>query len=684
MASPESPGGHKKLGQLAATAICGNDITSSCLYVSALATMAAAHLSPFSLLIVAAVLYLFRKIYAEVVGALPLNGGAYNALLNTTSKSRASVAACLTLLSYMATAVISAIEAVHYVRSLWDGLPEIAATIGLLAVFMILTIVGITESAKVAIGIFITHLVTLGLLLIAGLVWFISNDAHLDDNFDFQAPIQRQMIISGKMLDSKALSTTEKNEVIGGIETQLGNGTLPESLKVYLEEKGVELAGEEVAPVEGDPHRWRIGTGGLEVLVQPESADDGGHEEERGLAVLTETTLLVGLFFGFCAAMLGISGFESSANFVEEQAPGVFPKTLRNMWIAVSILNPSMAFLTLAVLPVDEVGFHKNHLLAHLGDLTAGGWLKFLISIDAALVLSGAVLTSYVGVTGLVHRMTLDRCLPQYLLKKNKKFGTTHRIVIAFFILAVSVLLVTGGALEALAGVYTLSFLSVMVLFAVGNMLLKVRRRRLPRPDRASWVFVVVATVAVAAALVGIAIDQPEYFMVFLYYFLPALAVVMVMLWRVGLLKTVLGIVQYHSKWVLQFFGGISKGIEKKIDQINSQQVVFFTRGDMVDNLRRAVEYVRDNEQTKRIKVVTVAEDVSKIPDKIEHDLQVLDEAYPNIDLEFVKMEGTFSPALIDRLSGEWKIPKNLMFIGSHGEKFKYDQATLGGVRLII
>jgi len=47
-------------------------------------------------------------------------------------------------------------------------------------------------------------------------------------------------------------------------------------------------------------------------------------------------------------------------------------------------------------------------------------------------------------------------------------------------------------------------------------------------------------------------------------------------------------------------------------------------------------------------------------------------------------MEGTFSPALIDRLSDEWKIPKNLMFIGSHGEKFKYDQATLGGVRLII
>jgi hypothetical protein len=42
--------------------------------------------------------------------------------------------------------------------------------------------------------------------------------------------------------------------------------------------------------------------------------------------------------------MLGISGFESSANFVEEQQPHVFPKTLRNMWIVVSIVNPLLAF----------------------------------------------------------------------------------------------------------------------------------------------------------------------------------------------------------------------------------------------------------------------------------------------------------------------------------------------------
>lgn len=79
---------HGGLGELASTAICGNDITSSCLYVSALAIGYAGRWAPFCLLLVAGTLYLFRSIYAEVVGALPLNGGAYNALLNTTSKYR--------------------------------------------------------------------------------------------------------------------------------------------------------------------------------------------------------------------------------------------------------------------------------------------------------------------------------------------------------------------------------------------------------------------------------------------------------------------------------------------------------------------------------------------------------------------------------------------------------------------
>ena len=61
--------------------------------------------------------------------------------------------------------------------------------------------------------------------------------------------------------------------------------------------------------------------------------------------------------------MLGISGFESSANFVEEQERGVFPKTLRNMWLAVTIFNPLTAFLVLAIIPMSAVPGHQAALL---------------------------------------------------------------------------------------------------------------------------------------------------------------------------------------------------------------------------------------------------------------------------------------------------------------------------------
>ena len=57
-----------------------------------------------------------------------------------------------------------------------------------------------------------------------------------------------------------------------------------------------------------------------------------------GTGRLSSGTFLTALFYGFSNAMLGVSGFETSSQFVEEQAPGVFVKTLKNMWIGVIIL----------------------------------------------------------------------------------------------------------------------------------------------------------------------------------------------------------------------------------------------------------------------------------------------------------------------------------------------------------
>ena len=141
-----------------------------------------------------------------------------------------------------------------------------------------------------------------------------------------------------------------------------------------------------------------------------------------------------------------------------------------------------MAFLALAVIPIAAVSEHQTNLLSYMGHLAGGTWLARLISIDAVLVLSGAVLTAFVGVTGLIERMTLDRIMPAYFLRKNRR-GSSYRIIILFFLLCVSILHITNGKVDALAGVYTISFLSVMGLFAIGNILLKLKRKKLPRRE---------------------------------------------------------------------------------------------------------------------------------------------------------------------------------------------------------
>ena len=575
---------HKKLNELQATAICGNDISSSCLYVSALTILYAGQFAWISLLVVAFVLLLFRKIYGEVVGAIPLNGGAYNVLLNASTKRLASFAATLTVLSYMATAVISSIEGMHYLHGIFPVLNVTIATVVVLLAFTGLAILGIGESAFVAVIIFIFHLFSLSLLVII-CIWFLATN---------------------------------------GLDTFHINWKLP----------------------------------------------------------IASGNILTALFLGFSAAMLGISGFESSANFVEEQEQGVFRKTLRNMWAIVSFFNPVLALLLICIIPLAEVGAHKESLLAYLGQTTGGSWLAILISVDAVLVLCGAVLTSFVGVSGLLNRMTLDRILPNYFLKQNKN-GSNYRIIISFLILCVSVLFVTKGSLESLAGVYTFSFLTVMGLFGIGNLLLKFKRKKLPRPEKARGISVVLAVSFIIAAFIGNIKLNTHSFYTFIYYLIPAFLVVVIMLNRTFLIQFIIYALEYFYSPLRKMVVLSNRYLNKMHLKIKSQEFVFFTKGDNIAILNKVMQYVEGNETTKKLKIVNVKKDGVSNELLIE-DLKVLDRAYPEIHIEFIEIEGVFGPELITELSEKWNIPKNFMFIGSPSDRFPYRVSELGGVRLIM
>ncbi len=571
----------KRLNQWLATGICGNDITSSCLYVSAIAAVYAGVLAPVVLLMVIGVLYLYKKVYTEVVEALPLNGGTYNCLLNCTSKFAAALAACMTILSYIATAVISSKTAAEYLHTMFPSFGVMEGTIFILGVFATLAIIGITESAVVALTIFIIHMSTLAAFCLLGFIK-LPLDFHI--------------------------------------------------LKANLN----------TLPMGND--------------------------------------LLIAVSLGFSAALLGISGFESSANFVEEQDVGVFRKTLRNMLIAVAIFNPLTSILSLNLLPLAEIVGHKDYLLSEMAHLMAGQTFKAIVVLDATLVLSGAVLTSYVGITGLVQRMAFDQCLPQFFLKKSRR-NTCHRIIITFFLLCSSILLVTKGSLLSLAGVYTISFLGVMTLFGLGDILLKTRRRELKRTYRAGWLTIIVAIAATSLGIVGNVFIDHKNLLYFIQYFIPTVFLVVLMYLRIPILKAIL---QLLNNLMAKFLVWRTIVIDR-ITALTEQRVVLFTRGGNLRRLHAAFEYIVHNESSRSVVVFHLYPNPGQSEEEaLKRSLEALEEIYPMLKVKLVVREGKFGPETIEAVSVEFGVPTNNIFIGAPEEKHAFSIQDLGGVRVIF
>ena len=310
------------------------------------------------------------------------------------------------------------------------------------------------------------------------------------------------------------------------------------------------------------------------------------------------------------------------------------------------------------------------------------------ISGTAAIILGVLalifVLTSFVGVTGLVRRMALDRCLPAFLLRENRWRKTNHWIIIGFFGLCTSILFVTDGRIETLAGVYTLSFLSVMALFAIGNMLLKRTRSRLPRSERASWPAVVTALIAVMIGILGNVLLDPLNVEVFVVYFMIAITAVGLMFLRVPIMRAALAMSHAVVDRLLGFNKWIHSTVTEKITAINSMAVVYFTKGDDIVVLNSAALYVLKNEQTTRMQVVHVYEDEDRIPGDLAQQLATIDRLYPQLRIDFLAVQGKFGPELIERLSRRLGVEKNYMFIGTPGDRFPHRIEDLGGVRVIL
>lgn len=581
---------HRRLGTLVSTAICGNDIFSTVLYVSGVVALVAGVYAPFIFLAVAGVVILYQRVHREVIEALPLNGGAYNALLNATSKIYAAFAGIMMVLSYITTAVISSHTAIEYALTWADRLPLFSGpshlpalwlTAGLLTIFCLLTIRGLHETARVATTIFFVHLITLVIFAISAIFLIIQG--------------------TGDVLLANARDT----------------------------------------------HSLIAQQGGWFPM----------------------------LFFAFSLGLLGVTGFESSSNFIEQQKPGVYKTTLRVMTIGTMIINPLIAWIVIRILPLGHISRSNDFLLADAANAVGGTWLFTLISWDAVLVLSGAAISSFIGMSGLLRRMSLDGCLPTFFHHENSQ-RVPVRAVIGCLLLCLFILVITQGDLFALAGVYTLNFLCVMSLFAIANLTLRRTRPDLKRPYKATFITVALALLLTLGGLLGNALLHPEYLGLFLLLFFPGAALILLVLHKRAIWQWI-----FRATWWLPPLAAYA---DKKYQHATRVELYVFLH--KATNIFRALMYIATNETSHDITIVHCKHEDPKQRDLIKKLLPGLVKAgvFPHLRVRFEYVPAPFSPELVKTYTKRKHIPANQVFIGSIHSHDDYNYQDFGGVRIIL
>lgn len=371
------------------------------------------------------------------------------------------------------------------------------------------------------------------------------------------------------------------------------------------------------------------------------------------------------------------------------------------MWWSVAIFNPLISLLSLGVLPLagpDSIIANKNTVLAEMGLAVGGSVMQTVVALDAFIVLSGAVLTAYVGFIGLIRRLSSDRVLPEFLLRINSWRHTNHFIIVGYFFISSSLVLILRGDTETLSGVYTYAFLGLMTLFGSGCMLLKFKRADLPRSVIAPWWSCILGVGMVLTTFLGNLLGDPTVLTYFSLYFLSVLSLVYLMFERTFLLRICLYCLQRlcpsrqrrhkedlseHETAALRTGARGGKTIARFIQEINGPPIFFFCKAPNLSTINKAILYVRTNEQTQKLYIVHCHEKGTAVPEGFEETVALFDHIYLKIQMNFISVEGHFGPALVEWVSRQYQQPKNLMFIKQPNHDFAHTIASLGGVRVI-
>jgi amino acid transporter len=410
-ASEALPPIHASLTWWLAAGLVGADIGTSVFYSSGVLWPYVGFAAPVFILAVCLCMWLFKTTYQEGCAVSPLNGGAYTMVLQTIGRRAALIVGSLTILSYLATAVVSALSGSLYLSSLWTTWQWplwLIVLVAMVPVFLFagLNLIGLKESTRVVFAIAFFHF---GMLIVMD-VWGLW--------LAFSHPVPWDRILHGfsGLVDGKTVS-------------------YPGFMQLSLKSCAI----------------------------------------------------------GFAYAFLGITGFESAAQIIEEiEAPNW--KSVQKVYLVIVVLvtftSPLSAVLAMVLLEPGVIVSQKDSLLSALAFYEGGHVFRTVLVFNACFTLFAAVNTAFAGATGLMTTMGKQGNLPGIVLRrwmdKAEILKGFPYVSLPFGVLCLVMLLAFPGAVDKLGSIYGMAFLGVMTSYCIGVVLLRLHQPR--KVSRAPWI----------------------------------------------------------------------------------------------------------------------------------------------------------------------------------------------------
>ncbi len=231
-----------------------------------------------------------------------------------------------------------------------------------------------------------------------------------------------------------------------------------------------------------------------------------------------KTIGLVGLVMAFGHSILALSGLETLAQVYREIEDPKFEnlkKAVITIFVFSVMFTGLLTLMSSLIIPPELVaGKYADNLLSGLalevdGPYWARLGLQTMVVISGALMLVGAVNTSFVGSNGVLNRVAEDGILHDWFRHLHKKYGTTYRIINLVAITQILIILISRGDIFLLGEAYSFGVLWSLTFNTLSMIILRFKKRdedqewRFPFNIKAGGVYLPIGLVGVLMVLLA-------------------------------------------------------------------------------------------------------------------------------------------------------------------------------------